>query len=74
MKNLPQSQLTALHAESKWDRPLTNDQLEEFKNSAIGFYQKINCNRLHNGQLILYANSEVRPTMADLEFVRELSR
>jgi len=70
---LSNSQLLELQAKSKWDIPLTPIQKNEFNDLADGLYRDINNNRMNNGKRELYETADVVPTIADLEFVRELN-
>lgn len=69
---LSRANILELHDTCKFGIPLTPDQQKEFQDLADGLYSDINDNRKKAGELPLYETQEIIPTLADLEFVREL--
>jgi hypothetical protein len=72
-KKLSRADLLTLQQQAQFLIPLTPIQLKEFRDLADGVYMWINDHRRQLGELPLYGPCEtVGPTVADLEFVRQL--
>lgn len=71
---ISRAKMLELKETSKFQISLDNNQKEEFYDLSVGLGPDIDENRRLHGELSLYETLEVKPTLADLLFVRELTR
>ena len=71
---ISQTEMAELYQTAKWDIPLNDEQKIEFEDLADSLYQWINDNRMKMGQPQLFETRDVVPTLADLEYIRQLDK
>ncbi|HBB04290.1 TPA: hypothetical protein DCZ39_05365 [Patescibacteria group bacterium] len=74
-KQLSRANMLNLHAQSKFNIPLTSTQKDEFFDLAegTGQFNEINSNRKEAGEPPLYETRDAVLTIADLELAREMN-